>query len=204
MVTLGRIRRVNWTAGCRFCCKEALGPPPLTHIVRRMTDEGMKSFKLCTERLTPVTKFAGDYSSEEQRRFLEVFRPRAEHYRRYSRRILIIGITAFILWSCAIKFFPGAGLGWVCGPLFIGLIGLVVLAWYTQPLLECPACHNPVDSRQLGRYCPECGRDQLRPGVWFLLPSCNACGKKMYRGKTRGYKIRSCTHCGVLLDENGV
>ena len=164
----------------------------------------MRSFRLYTEELAPVAKFAGDYSPEEQRDFRDVFRPRAEHYRRYSLWTLIIGITAFILWIGAIKFLPGAGLGWVCGVLFIGLIGLVVLAWYTQPLLECPACHNPVDSRQLGRYCPECGSDQLKPGGWLLSPSCGACGKKMYRRKSRGYKIRACTHCGVLLDEKGV
>jgi len=157
-----------------------------------------------TERLIPVARFAGDYSPEERHHFREIFRPKAEQYRRYSRRTLIIGAVAFVAWIAAIQIFPRAGLGWVCGVLFIALLGLVILSWFSQPLLKCPACHNSVDSPKLGRYCPECGSGELKPGSWWRSPSCTACGKRMYRQKSRGYTIRACTHCGVLLDDNGV
>jgi len=170
-----------------------------------MPNEGSRLSRLYTpESLTPVIKFAGDYSPEEQRHFREAFRPMAEHYRRYSSWAFIIGVTAFVLWMGAIQFFPRVGLGWVCAVMFLGLLGLVVFGLYARPLLECPACHNLVDSKQFGRYCPECGSDQLKPGTWPLPPRCSACGKRMHRGKSRGYKIRACTHCGVLLDEKGV
>ena len=152
--------------------------------------DDVRSFRPYSEGLAPVSKFAGDYSPEEQRHFRDVFRPHAEHYRRYSLRSLTIGITAFILWMGAIMFFPRAGLGWVCAVLFIGLVGLVVVAWYTKPLLECPACHNPVDSTQLERYCPECGSDQLKPGGWLLT-------RATLSGRAREKRFPSIASSGV-------
>jgi hypothetical protein len=156
------------------------------------------------KRIEHVNRVAADYSDEERERFREVFAPRAARYRRYSRLSLLIAGCAFLGWMAAIRFLPGFGLEWVCGILFLGLLGLVVFGRFSQPSLECPACHNDVDSRRLGRYCPECGSDRLQTRSWPLAPKCDACGAVMRRGKSRGYSIRACTHCGVPLDDRGV
>ena len=167
--------------------------------------EPMKSSRLYNgPKLIPVAKFAPEYSEEQRVHFREAFRSRAECYRRYSRCSLAIGFVAFIVWIASLEILPKLGLQWVCFALFAGLFGLHIYGWYKRPLLECPACHNPLDSQQLGTYCPECGSGQLKPGSWLLSPSCNACGQTMRRGKGRGYKIRACTHCGVFLDDKGL
>src|ERR1043166_150352 len=156
------------------------------------------------ERIEHVNRVATDYSDEERAQFREVFAPRAARYRRYSRLSLFIACGAFAAVIAAFVILPGLGLKWVCGVLFLGLLALVVFAGFSQPSLECPACHSDVDSRRLGRYCPECGSEQLRTRRWPLAPKCDACGAVMRHGKGRGYSIRACTHCGVLLDDRGV
>lgn len=156
------------------------------------------------ERIESVNRLVSDYSEDERAHFREVFAPRAARFRRYWRLTLFIGCSAFAGWIAAIRVLPGLGLMWVCGVLLLGLLGLAVFAWYSQPSLECPACHSDVDSRRLGRYCPECGSEQLRTRDWPLAAKCDACGAVMRWGKSRGYRIRACTHCGVPLDDRGV
>ena len=166
----------------------------------------VKSFRLYKpkSKLIPVTRFVGDYTEEERLHFCEVFGLDAQRYRIYSRKSWLVEVMAFVVWMVSIYFFPRVGLAWICALLFAGLLGLVIYGAHSQPTLECPACHNRVDSRELGRYCPECGSGNLEPGVWLCPPTCRVCGKTMYRGKGRRYKIRACTHCGVGLDDKGV
>ena len=68
---------------------------------------------------------------------------------------------------------------------------------------DCPACHTKLDAG-FGAFCPECSSRSLQCDRWFRSPRCDACGKSMRGGKGRNYKIRACTHCGVMLDERGL
>ena len=68
--------------------------------------------------------------------------------------------------------------------------------------LICPGCDNLIDA--IDRYCPECGGTPLIPGGLFKTPECTVCGKKLRFGKSRSFRIRACTHCGVMLDEQGL
>jgi hypothetical protein len=158
----------------------------------------MKSFRLYMPRRIPLPKFAPRCAADEQADFRDAFRPVAERYRRHSRRCRAIGIIAFIFWIAAIAFFPK-----VCPVLFAALLALAVYGWYTQPLVECPACRQQVASKPLARYCPECGGELEHRG-WWRGPRCQSCGKTLYWGKSRNFKFRGCTHCGVLLDEQGL
>jgi hypothetical protein len=173
--------------------------------------ERLKSFRLYTgpslwgPKLIPVVKYAPDYTEKERAHFCEVFRPRAERYRLYSRFSLFIGLVIFVTWIILIHFLPQAGFGWACAPVFAGIIGLALYDQYKRPRLECPACRNQVDSKRFGTYCPECGSEQLKSGSWLSSPACGACGKSMWRRRNgRRYKIRACTHCGVFLDGKGI
>jgi transposase-like protein len=64
-----------------------------------------------------------------------------------------------------------------------------------------------------GRYCPQCGSDQYDHGRHVRGPRmshhafCPSCDATIYEGdneEPRSYKIRGCTHCGVMLDEKGL
>jgi hypothetical protein len=44
----------------------------------------------------------------------------------------------------------------------------------------------------------------LQPGGFLRSPHCKACGKSLRRGRGRHYKIRACTHCGLMLDARGL
>jgi RNA polymerase subunit RPABC4/transcription elongation factor Spt4 len=142
------------------------------------------------------------FSVEEQARIRERFAPIAQQYRSGSRRALVIfAVSAVIIASGFLMPRPLAG--WVVGAFFICWLTLLVLA-LTRPPLECPSCRRLLDSRELGSFCPECGSGGLKEGGWFRAPHCDACGKGLRRGKGRLYRIRACTHCGVILDEKGL
>lgn len=115
--------------------------------------------------------------------------------------IAILGLQFAIVFTGFLL--PKAYTGWIVAAFFICWLVLVVIA-ITRSELECPACHGNLVSRQLGSYCPECGVGGLKPGGWFTSPHCNACDKTLRRGKSRQYRIRACTHCGLVLDERGL
>jgi hypothetical protein len=133
----------------------------------------------------------------------------AERYRR-RRRIGLYLLVAFIV--------GGFLLIYVNVPerlRFYGFIFLIV-AWFgvvvTQVFgvrLKCPACGKRLVPAK-GQYCPQCGSDQFQPGIHRLGASrvsfCPSCGRIAEEDSEspRGYKIRGCTHCGVMLDERGV
>jgi uncharacterized protein (DUF983 family) len=57
----------------------------------------------------------------------------------------------------------------------------------------------------LGASCPECGCAALKAGSPPRSPTCGACGKTLDNHESaRSDKIRACTHCGCLLDAQGV
>jgi hypothetical protein len=162
--------------------------------------------------VTPVTRFAADYTLDEQLQIRRAFRAIVGRYRECGRRsswwCLVILVVSFGLWW-------GAVFQWEISSRLPSLGLAVVLAGLCiyrrrQPVLQCPACRNAV-AWQLDRYCPKCGSDQLSSETALVLAACRACGTNFPRGiKTfflvtiRPYKIRACTYRGVLLDENGV
>jgi predicted RNA-binding Zn-ribbon protein involved in translation (DUF1610 family) len=169
-------------------------------------------------KLLPVTKVVSDYSAEELMRFREQFAPVVQKNRQYCRK-LGLRMAAFfspILFGIFICIIGGIAMGpesdmpkWVIGCLLslglISLLAIVSLVAFPLPRLhvECPSCNNPILTRFLGHYCPECGSRQLEPGNWLRLPRCTACGKHIRFGRGRHFTIRACTHCGVFLDEKG-
>ena len=98
---------------------------------------------------------------------------------------------------------PKIYIGWFVGAFIICWLVMVIVA-ITQSSLECPACHGDLNSRELGSFCPECGAIGLKPSGWFKAAHCDSCGKSLRRGKSRQYRIRACTHCGLILDEKGL
>ena len=165
----------------------------------------------------PVAKVADEYSAEEQMRFREQFAPVAQRYRQRNRRRKVcvigcaiwMGIPAYIYFATVVglHIIPASGLpadlSWIWFVVLLPWALASIVFQLSMPRLECPACHNLLD-RRLGQYCPECSSSQLEPEHWYRAPRCNACGKRMARAKGgRCYKIRACTHCGVILDEIG-
>jgi hypothetical protein len=158
-------------------------------------------FRLSSEALKPPQRCVSVFTAEELLRLRGVFRPLAERYRRYARTAYIVLAISF---ACILSGmgFPKTMFPWFAGGFFICWLTLLFLACLS-PNLDCPACHNRLE-RGFGPFCPECGAQALRPGRWFRAPMCSSCGRAMRRGKSRGYRIRACTHCGVMLDDKGL
>jgi hypothetical protein len=161
----------------------------------------MKSFRLdCLRPVTTPVREIADYSVEERSRFRDAFSSVASDYRRRRRigYIVAVGFVMCILLSIVFsKMLP-----WLAIPaLTFWIIGLVTVM--RGESLVCPGCSNSIEY-SFGRYCPECGSSQLQPGGWFRSRHCAACGKSIRRYKRRNYKIRACTHCGLVLDNTGL
>jgi hypothetical protein len=153
----------------------------------------MRSFQLF--RYSPPEKTAADYTEVEKEQFRKLFEPSAKRYRVYSWIYLVVLFCFF-----ALLFFSATKGSWMT-LLFVGLIALfVLLSVFLRPL--CPACKREVDGA-VRTFCPECG-GKVSPGGFFKPPQCLSCGKDLWRGKRRSYKIRCCTHCGVFLDGKGI
>lgn len=160
----------------------------------------MKSAHLyLREPVAVPSRIATDYRPEEVAAFREQFAPVVERYHR-RWRIAMFGLAAFfafIVIGIALPkhLFAYFWLASICSWLFI---------FFAAPRTpDCPACHTKLDA-DFGAFCPECGSRSLQRGGWFRSPRCDACGKSMRRGRGRHYKIRACTHCGVMLDERGL
>jgi hypothetical protein len=155
---------------------------------------------LRTPKSTPQ-RFVEDYSSEEQLRLREEFKPLAKRYRqRMYAGYAVLGSAFFCILPGMI--FPKIMFPWLMSGFFVCWLILLFVV-ILSPVPGCPACHNKIDLG-FGDYCSECGAHALKPGSWMRAPQCSACGKAMRRGKSRGYKIRACTYCGVMLDEKGL
>ena len=144
---------------------------------------------------------AGDYTADQAAAFREQFKPLAAHYRSRLRRVgwgMGAAVAVFLILGHLLpdNLTVFCFLGGVASFLLVGVIG-----WPVLP--PCPACHNSLDG-YVGTFCPECGSPSLKRG-WLQPPKCNSCGKWMGTGRGgRSYKIRACTHCGVMLDEMGL
>lgn len=141
-------------------------------------------------------------SVEDIVRFQSAFTPIAAKYRQHGRvATWSMGAFACCVVSCFALPKSLLPLAWISGML---CWLMVLTAWLTRPTLSCPRCHNDVEKPRFGSFCPECGNNDLTARTWFARPRCGVCGKRMGGGKSRGYKIRVCTHCGLRLDEKGL
>jgi len=137
--------------------------------------------------LTEPSRVAAEYSAEEQLRLQQTFQRVASRYRRRSR-VADVAIKIFMICFVA-----------------LGVVLFVIL----QPRFpSCPACHGRLDGR-FGHFCPSCGRRQLRGDSYQA--HCDGCGESIDlkwreggRGRCRRYRIRACTHCGLLVDQTGL
>jgi hypothetical protein len=145
-------------------------------------------------------RLVADYSAEERSLLREAFSPIAANYRRHQQ-IAMCGVVGIVISVLVAILFRELG-PWLVFPLALFWLFAACVMW-SAPGLVCPGCRNPMN-RGFGRYCPECGSEPLQPGNWFRPPRCITCGKCLRGAKRRRYKIRSCTHCGLMLDDAGV
>lgn len=160
----------------------------------------MKSFHPFSRKpVASPERVVTDYALEDIAEFREQFRPVVDRYRR-RWRVAGFGLAAFFLCIISAQALPNHLFlyFWAAG---ICLWFFVVFAVPRTP--DCPACHTRLGA-DFGAFCPECGSRSLQAGSWFRSPQCSSCGKSMRRRKGRNYKIRACTHCGVMLDERGL
>jgi hypothetical protein len=171
-------------------------------------------------KLLPVTKEVSDYTDEELAKFYEQFAPVLQKWHHLNRRSIVfmalIFVNLLIILVVSLAMTKGNILEWIPAIIPLGTLcissGLIlfflvcsIFVWNPiYRLAKCPACHNSLFSIKLEHYCPECGSNQLKVGNWLKSPRCNECGKYLeWRRGGRNYKIRYCTHCGVLLDKKG-
>lgn len=141
------------------------------------------------------------YWPRERTAFLNAFRPVAARYRRRKR----IGLSLFAGFMLG-----GFALTYVDLPAALGYRGFLLLAatWLAMVFvfafglrLRCPACRKRLEPAK-GPYCPQCGSGQLEFGVHG--GGCDGRIVEEDADSGRTYRIRGCTHCGVMLDERGV
>ena len=145
-------------------------------------------------------------------RHAKTFKLQAQRYRNRKRAALLL--TLGFLLGCAVL--TNNSIGRAAGLAGFGVLvtcwaGAVGLALFGLGL-TCPACRKRLLPAK-GRYCPQCGSDQFDGGSHRRGPAqsrfvfCPACGGTIHDGdneQPRAYRVRGCTHCGVLLDESGV
>lgn len=124
---------------------------------------------------------------------------------RFRLRTFLL-IAGMILWL----FVGGSALSLLPIPkmfiLILWLAGGAVIIAKLHPLLpDCPHCQKNLGDL-FGNYCPEC-LGTLLLGDSRTKASCSSCGKTLRNadGKPgRNFRIRGCSHCGVLLDKTGL
>jgi len=154
-------------------------------------------------------KAVADYAPEELARFRDAFRPGAERYRRCQQTeiigILGIAIPGLLLFITSFVF-PEAVLK-LMFPWFLILFFILwvaaVCAFFVSGNLRCPACRNELETLK-GPYCPECGARALKRRRWLRAPECSACGRVIIGRTGFGFRLRACSHCGVIVDEKGL
>ena len=162
----------------------------------------VRSFRLyLRQAIVKPAREVADYSGEERDRLRDAFRSVASDYRRHTR-VSYVAAGGFAGCLIAALILPKVLFPWFLIPAFtFWLVALGSMA--SAPCLICPGCSNEIDC-SFGRYCPECGSPELQTVGWLRSPRCTACGKSMRRGKGRHYRIRACTHCGLMLDDSGL
>jgi hypothetical protein len=144
--------------------------------------------------------------------FLHAFKAHARRYRRRKRIALSLLIGFMLVGVLMMNInLPSEAAIWG--------IGLMAASWLFALLiflaglrLRCPACKKRLEPAR-GLYCPMCGSDQFEYGrhkigpLFGRYPYCPSCELKISDPSgddARTYRIRGCTHCGVMLDESGL
>jgi hypothetical protein len=144
-----------------------------------------------------------DYWPRDRTPFFHAFQPVAERYRQRKRLALYL-LLGFMLGGFLLTYIdmPGTVRLWGVLLLLAVLLGAVVTFLFGLRL-KCPACRKRLEPAK-GPYCPQCGSDQFSHGIHACCPSCNRTIADEDGDGARSYRIRGCTHCGVMLDERGV
>jgi hypothetical protein len=161
----------------------------------------MKSFRLYRPPPPPTPKRpVADYKPAELQQLKESFRPAAKGYR-LRRRIVLLGLCGFAGGLLLALLLPrrlmptSVAIALICWLVMFAAIG-------TEERPECPACTGFVF--ELRHYCPECGGLLIPKKQSWEQTQCACCNKILRGGKPRTYRIRACTHCGVVLDDRGL
>jgi hypothetical protein len=154
-----------------------------------------------------------DQTQSEQtvkQRILEAFRLRAARFRRLCQT-QGVAVLAFIASfgggilgaGFDLPAVKGAGLAISAASILVA----IVTAELQPRWLCCSACDQRL-IQVFGPYCPACGHRPLAiPDSWASTPAsdCPNCQRQIRWGKGgQGFPLRHCTHCGVLLHEEGV
>lgn len=145
-----------------------------------------------------------DYTAEERQAFRKTYETLAARYRR--RLNTVFKIYGAALLGCLLLFGatrPAHPHLILIGALALFFLVLVTIMAIFIVLPRCPACGNSLEDG-LGAYCPECGARSVTQKGWFGNAECASCGRSLRFAKSRCFKIRACTHCGVMLDEEGL
>jgi hypothetical protein len=159
------------------------------------------ALRLFKSAINVPAREVADYSEDECLCFRDAFSSIAAKYR-FHARISYVGVGGGFVTFFLTTLLPKTAIPWP----FISFIicWLVALGGaLTAPPLICPGCCNDIE-HSFGKYCPECGSASLEPSTFFHRSRCLTCRKSMGGGKGRHYKIRACTHCGLMLDQRGL
>lgn len=154
----------------------------------------------------------GPHVGPRHARYLQAFKRRATRYRN-RQRIAVALMLVFLLACAALAETPIGRLPGLWGAVLLLACWLVAVGilLFGQGI-DCPACGKRL-MRAPGPYCPQCGSSAFAGGGHTrgaghsrrsYCPSCNA---TIYDGdneEPRSYRLRGCTHCGVMLDEKGL
>jgi len=156
--------------------------------------------------------FSHENWPRERSAVLLAFRPIAERYRRRRRTVLCL-FGGFMLAGFVIVYvnLPEAVKFWGFIFMMAAWFGTVIALLFRVKLI-CPACKSRLAPAK-GVYCPQCGSDQFQHGFYRnaahagIDPYCPSCHGRIAEedaDNDRSYRIRGCTHCGVMLDDVGV
>lgn len=160
-----------------------------------------------TPAKSPIRSIA-DYAPEEVARYQESYRLLVAEYRRHER--INFGVVALMMGVIGVLLLLRPPF-WI-SLATIGLLlvlGTLYLLWALPQsrVPQCPACGNQ-PGMPFGSFCPECGSKTLESAKhpWRgQVPYCRSCNRRMHSGEGgRSYRIRVCSHCGLMLDEKGL
>ena len=127
------------------------------------------------------------------------FQPAAWRYRKRQQLFIVMMLLGIAVVFVSL-FWPEPVIPWIAGP-GVALIFAAMVVAFTLPRLTCPHCRQ--DLEKLDQFCPRCSAASVEPRPW-RGNRCGHCGKGLGSYKGRQYRIRYCTHCGVLVDRIGV
>jgi len=150
-------------------------------------------------RYSPPEKTTDDYSEAEKEQFRKSFKRVTARSRKFSD-------TALVALVVCLPLFIFSRNNSFRTPVNVGFISIVAFMFVGSVIarLTCPACKKAADDTVRSFY-PECGGKATSGGL-FYAAECPSCGKKLRRSVKgrRLWKIKYCTHCGILLTDEPI